>query len=463
MQTLKLASAAVQAVRNLENYQKVLLNNQSKIRSLQKNQKSLDELLSEEIGMKFLSGTLQRLKPLVISFQQTGKVEELGSRRNLRALCYLLDSRELSDPPMIESKSIFSILELLEAHWSDSFLPPLIVLILRRYGKVSTLPEAELLVRGLIQKHIADYKGNLSIPLAAQKFPELAKGTSTTSFSEKITLLGNEWFQACAAAGIPRKILATTFCSISFIESARKTDSLITYLDDTFLENLEKTSGTDTVKVLIAIMIERLSQKEHLERKLISLAFRYIGDPINAMKWKCVQMPFSRYNDQLYKAQSLISGWINRQVLEYFFEKADIDLERKRFWSQYAQKMHQIRIAMHWYSFSAPSIFGNSELDRWLSSRLIKVRGETTDIGLIMEIGDWVIVEIGRLGNACYIYDKNNPLVKNLHRGITYFSNLKNTYLPTFNYPPYAGEGRFIHYEGWEYRLRNILKNKMGI
>jgi hypothetical protein len=240
-------------------------------------------------------------------------------------------------------------------------------------------------------------------------------------------------------------------------------DSAVEYLEDAFLNRLEALSGPELVKSLLALLVERHERNTALEARLTSQAFKRIGDPMIISRWRCGDGAYSRYNVILEAARLKVSTWINKQVLEYFFQKAEMDGGRKQFWSNYASKMHQMRIVMHWPNFMGPKTFGNSDLDQWIQNRLIRVRAETSDIALIMEYGDWVIVEIGTHGNACYIYRKDNPVLKNLKDTIGHMSDLKRPYMMKLSSMNYFGEGRFFHYDGWEYKLRHILINKMGL
>lgn len=462
MRVLEKSAEAVQAARYLARAGKDLPGH-AVAAKLEQNRIALERLLPEETGTKFLQGALQRVKPLVEEYLETGNIGELASARNLRVLCHFLDSRELSKPTLYESEVFVPFLQVLESHWRDSFLTPLILLILRKYGVSDVRRQGDRILSALVRKHLPSYSGSRPVPVAARKHPELTKDPNPSVFAEKMRNYGEEWFDACESAGIPSRMLGTPFFGIALMEYARSSDSAAGYLEDGFLTRLETLAGPELVKSLIALMVERHGKDAALEARLTSQAFKRIGDPMVTARWRCGAGPYARYNEILEAARLRVSTWINKQVLEYFFQKAEMDGGRKQFWSKYAHKMHQMRIAMHWSSFLGPKTFGNSDLDQWIRNRLVRVRAETSDIGLIMEYGDWAIVEIGAHGNACYIYRKDNPLLMKLGNGIGYFSDLKRTSLTAFSYPPYEGEGRFIHKDGWEFRLRNILKNKMGL
>jgi hypothetical protein len=140
-----------------------------------------------------------------------------------------------------------------------------------------------------------------------------------------------------------------------------------------------------------------------------------------------------------------------------------MDDGRREFWSEYAPYMSMIRVAMHpGFSFGYGKS-SNAEVEGWIKNRLVKIQSETTDIGLIMEYGEWAIVEFGTHGNACYIYKRNNPLIQNMRTSIMNLPALKRTSLPVLQNYNNDSEGRVIHYNNWEENLTNILRNKMGL
>jgi hypothetical protein len=103
----------------------------------EQNRETLERLLSEDTGTKILQGAFPRVKPLVQEYLETGNIGELASARNLRVLCYFMDSRELSEPTPYESERFLTLLQVLDEQWRDSFLTPLILLILRKYGSTN--------------------------------------------------------------------------------------------------------------------------------------------------------------------------------------------------------------------------------------------------------------------------------------------------------------------------------------
>jgi hypothetical protein len=144
------------------------------------------------------------LKPLVQEYLETGNIGELASARNLRVLCYFMDSRELSEPTPYESERFLTLLQVLDEQWRDSFLTPLILLILRKYGSTNVRRQEDRYLLALVQKHLPAYAGSRPVPVVAKKHPELVKNPDPSAFANKIRKQGEEWFDACESAGIPQ-------------------------------------------------------------------------------------------------------------------------------------------------------------------------------------------------------------------------------------------------------------------
>lgn len=430
---------------------------------LDRKQKELNRMLPETMETKSLQGILERIKPLVREYLKTGNIGVLESPRYLRVLCYYLDSKELSEPTILESEKFVPILQILDNRWKDSFLTPLILLILELYGLPDAQGRADKYLSPLVRKHLPAYSGKRPVPLAAQRYQELVFHTDPVALATRLINTGKEWFSACESAEIPTRMLGTSFFGIALIDYIKRSSSTAYYLEDSFLSRIAELSSPDLSKSLLAHLIEQHGKNSAMESALAAQAFKYIGDPMVISRWRCGEYPYIRFNSLLETARMRVLGWINKQVLGYFFEKAEMDGGRKDFWYRYAQKMQRIRIAMYWSSFSSFQTFDNPDLEKWLKNRLIRVRVDGQGIGLVMEYGDWVIVEFGSHGNACYFYRKDNPILRDLEKGIYFLSDLKQTYLEVLNYPPYEGEGRFIHHEGWENKLKNILRYKMGL
>jgi hypothetical protein len=262
---------------------------------------------------------------------------------------------------------------------------------------------------------------------------------------------------------MPLYIQGTAFFGFGFTKYLTKIANPEIYLEDIAIEHIMKLGDSDLLKAVLAIFVKRCASEQRNAQRIVRIAFKWVGDPQNAAVWAFAGPVYRSYGQDLKAAREVLAVWINHKVLDYFFEKVQMDGGRRNFWSKYAPYMSVIRVAMHTgFSFGFASN-GNSEIESWLKNRLVKIQNETTDIGLIMEYKEWAIVEIGTHGNACYIYKRDNLKIQNLRTTISDLRILKQTSLPVLHEYNLNGEGRIIHNNGWEYNLRNILRNKMGL
>lgn len=217
-------------------------------------------------------------------------------------------------------------------------------------------------------------------------------------------------------------------------------------------------------KAVVAQAIDSFNNREEFRQFLMSIAFEKIGDPAFPASWNITEDGFRNLANLLESCRMKVLSWINSQIIDYFFERVDMDAGRKAFWSKYASKIHHIQIAAHYTDTFDLISSGDAELATWIKSRLIKVIDETTDIALIMYFNEWAIIEIGTHGNACYLYHKTNPILEGLSRRRIYrFSYLKNPNLPFLNETNFYREGRLRHANGWQYTFRNVLSRRIGL
>jgi len=428
------------------------------------NLRKVESLLPEDQAGGSYLNHIDILKPLIRHWYETGEFGDLNSSRNLRILAYLFDSEELVKPSLLEAGRVPIVLEYMHSDWRDSFLSPLIVLILRHYFDENAAGQAVYKAAKVVEAGLTQYSGSRSIPMIARAFQDAIfvrhdPGIAANSIKES----NFEWFQFCEEKRMPLYVQGTAFFGFAFTKYLLMTANPDIYLEDIALEHFIKLGDPDLLKAVLAILVKRCASAQRNMQRIIRTAFKFVGDPQNSALWGFSGPVYRSYGELLQTARTIIASWINQKVLEYFFAKVQMDGGRRAFWHKYAPYMSAIRIAMHpGFSFGL-AINDNSEIESWLKARLVKIQIDTTDIGLIMEYKEWAIVEIGTHGNACYIYNRDNPIIQNLRSSVNDLSLLKRTSLPVLHeYNPY-GEGRVIHNNGWEYNLRNILRNKMGL
>ncbi len=425
--------------------------------------RSLDSLLSREIGAPDLKTAAQQLNGPVQVWLQTGNPGELSSPRMLRKLCYLLDDSDLVSPTLISSGNARGLLALLESNWRDTYLSPLIMVFLDKFEEPALDRYFIKALADLLQNRLSAYKGERIVPKMARSFSWLIFAKwDPAGLARQMAEQGVDWFDACEEEGVTTQVQATAFFGCCLIEFARISVTPTSFLREETFDRINRIGSQDIPKALLAVLIGRLKTvSEHIPA-LVKYSFQVFGDPTTTVNWRCAEGAYRIYDKEVEEARKNVAGWVNRQVLEYFFAKAAINDGRKAFWSRYVPRMDMIRIAMTGYTFER-KFDAKLELSTWIRNRLVKVEADTTDIGLIMEYGDWAIVEIGTHGNACYFYERKNPIIAELGAKIAALVLLKNTSLPFLSEDDYRGEGRFRHGDGWQHSLNFIMKNKLRL
>ena len=114
----------------------------------------------------------------------------------------------------------------------------------------------------------------------------------------------------------------------------------------------------------------------------------------------------------------------------------------------------------------------NREILKWLSNRHIKnINNNENGLALIMEINNYIIIEVSEHGNACYIYSKNYyyyhkilELIKNKRiYGISVLKDTSVIIINAYYYQPNIIAGKLIHSSDWEYKFKQILEKYIGV
>lgn len=172
----------------------------------------------------------------------------------------------------------------------------------------------------------------------------------------------------------------------------------------------------------------------------------------------------------LRRTPELVNLWVNRLVIEAFFEVCVQEKSRERFWIDYAKEVTGFKIA------------GSSLVRRMLqqdpridSQTLNKCFIETSSnlsrtSALILVFRGKAVVEFSDIGSI-YAYNVTNSVISSLlrnRRRIDKIDELKDTSLPILvesrgYYSWLQEEGRLTHRGEWETRLRTWLREKVFV
>lgn len=108
------------------------------------------------------------------------------------------------------------------------------------------------------------------------------------------------------------------------------------------------------------------------------------------------------------ESRAMVHGWLNLKLIQQFFdvlsEDRHTDQRRVRFWKKYHQQIDEIYFALGPTAANSRSA-DIRQLRKDMGPHLLWLRGGGADNNaFIMRIADYVIVEFGLSGNACFIF-----------------------------------------------------------
>ena len=195
----------------------------------------------------------------------------------------------------------------------------------------------------------------------------------------------------------------------------------------------------ETVKKSIDVLLTPFMLKKWTEgveqRVFFSYCVQLLGDPrlSKSVRWDEVSPT----------KKKLIIEWLSIQDITLFFNTITMHPDRREFWMKYVDRITYSRIAL------SQSILNNPPLgmEDFIAQRRYAVLSQA-ECAFIMQIGEFVIVEFSRHGNACYIY-KRNQLPFELDAA--HFSTIK---LKDKN----IAYERLKHIGGWQYTFDHIIR-----
>lgn len=161
----------------------------------------------------------------------------------------------------------------------------------------------------------------------------------------------------------------------------------------------------------IALLISRYAccASKPEQPVLRDAAVSIIGNPwLKRTAWDAsVMQPDGRPDDE---AREMVNGWLTRQLITDFFEllsaNDSADQRRLNYWLRFVPAIE----GTPWLALGPYAMRNNSQPYRDLreraKGRLLRLEnpGSASNNAFIMKMGEWLIVEFGVTGNACYVY-----------------------------------------------------------
>lgn len=234
-----------------------------------------------------------------------------------------------------------------------------------------------------------------------------------------------------------------------------------TYLDS-LLNIAQGQAGVSVSELLkrraIAMLVSRyarcLNKPEH--PALRDAAVSIIGNPwLKRTTWDAWVKNHSAQPD--VEAREMVNGWLKQRLITDFFavlsEDGQADQRRLNYWLRFEPEIEDLWLVL------GPDAMKNTtkpyrDLRERALGRLLSLEngGSSSNNSFIMRMGDWLIVEFGLTGNACYVYPlKPSPF--NLEGKSVTLYKLKNKSI---------GEHHNHIAHGWENNFDQAICPKIG-
>jgi len=242
---------------------------------------------------------------------------------------------------------------------------------------------------------------------ALQSFPEVLSNDPGSRFARDWLTTGGAQFQE-----LSRRLGLTGDCWLA-------SDTLLSALRSATSESDSVFAGHITALLNAAAEPRFLPVRDAIYRGVLTRYVAMRAQPVHpglrdalVSAWK---NPWLARNDSAWArvpdtARNLIAGWLKLDLIHQFFEVLSEDGRQDRsrfdFWRQYHQDMDDVYFALgsRAYSSRTPDLI---KLRNALDGRLLELIGtESDNNAFIMCMGDTVVVEFSKKGNAAYRYSR---------------------------------------------------------
>lgn len=388
--------------------------------------------------------------------------EEDVSLPELRIISYNLSQFHGDD------KAYFYALSLLENEWRDMFFNGISSYLLSSWNHIRKDYLSKCI--NLFTSKLQSYSGRIQRYQKLKENSDFFQENGPLRLGALIARKNVPLKEAPLLLGYKQSAFAHPYFSdviIKFIKDTNFSD--VDFLED---EIFAYHKEDRTKKLVFANLV--LAAEAHgdtfRQRKISSTARRILGDITLSATWAPFQGATDEEISNLRRASELVNLWVNRLVIEAFFEVCVQEKSRERFWIDYAKEVTGFKIA------------GSSLVRRMLqqdpridSQTLNKCFIETSSnlsrtSALILVFRGKAVVEFSDIGSI-YAYNVTNSVISSLlrnRRRIDKIDELKDTSLPILvesqgYYSWLQEEGRLTHRGEWETRLRTWLREKVFV
>lgn len=374
----------------------------------------------------------------------------------IRLLSYVLDY-------FVNESQIFEALLIrIKENWCNSHIAGLTYYLIKNWGSANE--QKIKVVSTLLFEKVAEYKGTRKSIVKFKKFVPYFRDINTPirlgihCFDNNI-----EPLEMSTILGFPRNWVIYKFFSgviLSYYKKASK-DDVQTYVN--IVSFLKEHTDLHTSKKLIPQMIIDADKFSNIEVIDIvkNIALERIGDPVIETNW----LPDAGISvdeiQNLKNAQQILNGWISAQFVDLFFRECINDPRRKEFWMRYTHAVKNVRIFGS--TIQKSNLLCDERLRPVMKERFSVVHNSNIS-ALVMDIGEYRLIEFSDIGNAFYAYVIDSDNCPDISKEYSYINSLKRTHLDSLiSGDYYRREGRLSHSGDWENRLKYWLRDNAKI
>ena len=392
------------------------------------------------------------IKRIINDFKKGKTPQETSyNRRELKCLSYNIGN--IPDYGFINY-----CLALLEQSWSDSFLRGLLHSLLVHWALLDDGGRqsfCEFFIKK-ISASTSHYSASIKPVLI------YLNNGGAYKLGNKIKKEKKDIYAVCHAFSLSSNRLSYSYFS----------DAIVAYYE-TIDENqfqelmavLEQHNNTRTSKIVISKLIIYLQNKTSCHQRLIDFAVEMIGDPTLPSKWAPFPNATREEEKNLEKARRVLLSLYAERAIDTFFKYLCTDERRRKFWKRYSKNIKNFVVYGSYASKRHITPYINYH---FLSSHYKEVSSNSPTCGLVMYLGNYVIIEFSDTG-ALYVYRKDDKWYNQVFSGANHINRMDDLKLPSlFNlvftdgdYWSYNNAGRLVHSGNWERRMGAWLERKI--
>lgn len=413
----------------------------------------------KEIEDKAMTGTSIKVSKLVIdevikkviSCAKNNNQKDVNwSIRELRIVSYYLI--KLQD----NNRAYEYAINLLKSKWKDLFFNGLSFYCLDSWTLID--PQLRIKTCELLRSMLEKYSGTNRKYIAMKNHANLFDEAGATRLSALLSRKKQDLQEAPSYFCNKPSTLGQSFYSdviVNFFES----NNVVNFqcIEEIFeIHNNERTK-----KLVLADLVLRIdrSGNEMKRTQLCKFANRILGDITLGTTWAPFSGATEKEAQKLKKAKQLINLWLNKKIIETFFEICAQDRERKMFWLKYLDSNPLDGFQIVGSTITKKLLQADSRVSGMFHRYFTETDSYSAQTSaLVLFIKNKMLVEFSDTG-ALYVYNQNHRkvnLVTKKKQLISSTADLKVTSMDNLieiSAGHFNEEGRMRHAGDWQYRL----------